>query len=61
MIWLAYSTVWLSCASVVGYGLYLTNNINCLFFMLIPLFVNLKSSDKDKNKNKEILDENRQD
>lgn len=59
MIWLAYSIVWLSCALAVCCGLYFTKDVFCLFFMILPLFVTLKTGDKNKNKNKELSDENR--
>ena len=49
MPWVWLSVVWISCASAVGYGLFVTKNPHCLWALLIPTFIGFESSrNRDK-------------
>lgn len=47
-VWLAYAIMWIAVSVAVGIGLYFTRNIHCLWFLLIPSFVSVTDSAKDK-------------
>lgn len=44
MMWLAYGIMWISVSGAVCYGIYVTQNLNALWALIIPLFVSIKSS-----------------
>lgn len=48
--------VWLSTALAVGAGLYFTHDMRCLWFMVIPLFMNIRAEHTTHN-NEENKDE----
>jgi len=43
MTMFAYAMVWLSCSAAVSTAIYYTRDMKCLWFMIIPLFVSVKS------------------
>lgn len=47
MPWVWLSVVWISCASAVGYGLFVTKNPNCLWALLIPTFIGFSNKSSD--------------
>lgn len=49
VVWFAYATVWLSVSIAVSVGIYFTRNIHCLWFLLVPSFVSIKTSTKDQD------------
>ena len=42
---LAVASVWFSSCAAIGIALYYTHDIRCLWFLLIPTFVNIKCKD----------------
>jgi len=40
--WLVVLAVWLSSALAIGMGLYITHDMRCLWFLLIPALVRIK-------------------
>lgn len=57
MIWLAYIIAWLSTSLAVCVGIYFTHSIKCLWFLLIPGLINIKSSSNDDDEFGEDIDE----
>ena len=47
-IWLAVAAIWFSTALAVSVGIYFTRVWQCLFFMLIPTFISVKTRSDDK-------------
>lgn len=48
MMWIAYAAVWISMAAAVSTGIYVTGKWTLLWFMIIPLFVSVKSERQKK-------------
>lgn len=49
---IAYSSMWFATALAVIAGLYYTHSIHCLWFMLIPTIIRLRSISDDKTNDK---------
>jgi hypothetical protein len=47
--YIIYAVVWISTAVAVSVGLYFTHSIHCLWFMLIPTLVSIKSTSSIDN------------
>lgn len=47
-VWLTVAAIWFSTALAVSVGIYFTHVWQCLFFMLIPGFINVKIRSDDK-------------
>ena len=45
MIYIAYAFAWISTAIAVSVGIYYTHSIYCLWFMLIPAFMSVKTKE----------------
>lgn len=46
-MWFAYAMMWLSVALAIGVGIFVTGSFNCLWFLLVPLFVNMSCRKDD--------------
>lgn len=53
---LAIGSAWLATAFAVAVGIYYTHSIHCLWFMIIPLCLRIKSVEKTQSNNKEKED-----
>lgn len=42
-VWFAYAMIWLSVSIAVSVGIYFTRNIHCLWFLLVPSFISIKT------------------
>ena len=58
-IWacIMYIVVWVSTALAVSVGVYFTHSIHCLWFMLIPTLVSIKSTSSIDNCDNQGKDE----
>jgi len=43
---LAIAAIWTACAMAIIAGLYFTRSIHCLWFMLIPALINVRTGGK---------------
>ena len=49
-IWKTALAVWGSTALAVSVGIYFTNDMRCLWFMIIPMLMRIKSDDSKEDK-----------
>lgn len=47
MAWIDYAAAWISTAAAVVAGLHVTGSTWCLWAMVLPLMITIKSSKKD--------------
>ena len=47
---IAYGCAWISVSLAVSVGVYYTHNIHCLWFLLVPLFISIKTREEKDNK-----------
>lgn len=47
MVWIAYAAAWISTAAAVVAGVHVTGSVWCLWAMVLPLMITIKSSKKD--------------
>jgi len=54
-MWIAYGMAWIATALATSIGIYYTKDANCLWAMLIPGMISMKSNSgkKDKEENDE--------
>ena len=50
-MWLAYASAWVSTATAVIVGIYLTESAWCLWALLIPLGINMQRKTDDSKEN----------
>ena len=51
MVYFAYAVAWVSMAIATSSGIYFTGSAWCLWAMILPTFINIKSSKKDDEDN----------
>ena len=43
--WIAYITVWISISLTISFAIYITHEVCCLWFFIIPLFIKINVHD----------------
>ena len=56
-IWLAYIFMWLVVGITVCLAIYYTKNPKCLIALIVPAFVNMKSSSNKSDKDEENMED----
>ena len=46
LVLIVYGLMWVSVSIPVSIGIYLTHNINCLWFLIIPALIRVKTKDE---------------
>lgn len=46
-MWIAYGIAWVATALATSVGIYYTKDADCLWAMLIPMMISIKSSNKN--------------
>ena len=55
-MWKTALTVWGSAALAIAAALYFTHDIRCLWFLLIPTFMEIRTGDNKENKDEDGRD-----
>lgn len=47
---IAYATAWVATAAAVSFGIYVTHSPSCLWAMLLPACISMRTNSKDEDK-----------